>query len=54
MIKKLKDIILEKLDDPEYDDSELEEETLDIIYNAIPGDYSAINYNELLTGVKNG
>lgn len=46
-------IISEKLSKLHYDDSELSREYLDAVYAAIPGDYNAIDYNELLTGVKN-
>jgi len=50
----LDEIIRKKLDNPNYDDSEIDKETIEAVYAAIPGDYDAIDYEELLTGVKNG
>lgn len=54
MTQSLKDFIAEKLDNSEYDDSELDEETLDAVCKAIPGDYSAIDYDKLLNGANHG
>lgn len=53
MMDDLDKIINEKLSRIKYDDSDIEQEHLDAVYAAIPGDYNAIDYNELLTGVKN-
>lgn len=50
----LSKIIEAKLSKDRYEDGDLDRDTLDAVYAAIPGDYNAINYQELLTGIKNG